>query len=69
MTANQGHLGQETGLLLTRFRFHNFSISDERGSVINDYLQYPGYKEDTINLNSHQGVNLILKSQVGMSNR
>ena len=33
-----GHLGGETGLLSTRFCFRNFSVSDERGSVINDYL-------------------------------
>ena len=34
----QGHLGRETGLLSTLFRFRKFSVSDERGSVINDYL-------------------------------
>ena len=28
----------ETGLLSTRFRFRNFSVTDERGLVINDFL-------------------------------
>ena len=36
----QGHLGRETGLLSTRFRFRNFSLSDERGSVIRDYFYF-----------------------------
>ena len=32
------NVGQETGLLSTRFLFHNFSVSDEPRSVIDDYL-------------------------------